>query len=158
VSVEVVTGNLFASGAHTLVNAVNCVGVMGAGLALQFKLQYPGMFARYRVVCRNGNLLPGQLMIDNGDGRNIVNVATKGHWSDKSRLAWVENGIQLLAGYLETNDIPSVAIPKLGCGLGGLQIEDVLPLMGQSLKNLNTRVLVYVSPAEMFRARDLLKI
>jgi O-acetyl-ADP-ribose deacetylase (regulator of RNase III) len=143
-SIEIHTGDLFRSGGHTLVNAVNCYGVMGAGLALQFKQRYPGMFARYKVLCRNGTITPGSIMFDDGDGQHIANFATKDHWNMPSRLEWIDDGLKTLARHLDEEGVPSVAVPPLGCGYGGLDLRDVFPLMIRHLKWTRGRVMLYV--------------
>ena len=120
-------GNLLDTEAQALVNPVNCVGVMGAGLAKQFRLRYPKNFIEYQNYCQNGSLKPGGLFIYKEDGKVIINFATKNHWKNNSEYEYIENGLLNLAKELKENPI-SVAIPKLGCGLGGLDWQCVQTL------------------------------
>jgi O-acetyl-ADP-ribose deacetylase (regulator of RNase III) len=123
----VVSGDLFASGAAALVNPVNTVGVMGKGLALEFKARWPAMFTEYAQQCRSGRLAPGTVHGWQAPacGTWIVNVPTKRHWRDPSRLTDVTAGIAALARWIDEIRPPSVAVPALGCGLGGLPWETV---------------------------------
>ncbi|MBD3004739.1 macro domain-containing protein [Streptomyces sp. 5-10] len=155
--IEIRTGDLFKSGSHTLVNPVNCEGVMGAGLALQFKQRYPGMFARYRVLCRAGNIVPGSIMFDDGDGQHIANLATKGYWRSPSRLEWIDDGLTTLAQHIEEEGVPSVAVPPLGCGLGGLDFRDVFPLMVRHLKSDSCHVMLYTEARYIQFAKEALE-
>ena len=139
-------GDIFASGAHALVNPVNCVGVMGAGLAKQFRDRHPAMFADYQAQCRAGLYQPGMPRIWRCDGQPlIVNFPTKGHWRDPSQLQWIRAGLAILADLLRVDDIGSIAVPPLGCGLGGLRWPDVRALIVEHLSGLSTQVLVYGS-------------
>ena len=126
-------GNIFNSEAEALVNPVNCVGVMGKGLALQFSNEYPRESLKYKRWCKNGNMTtyrPYWVKTDNSNHPFwIAHFATKYHWRDKSKLEDIEEGLnQLRADMLEFK-ILSVAIPPLGCGLGGLNWADVKPLI-----------------------------
>ena len=142
-------GNIFDSGCDALVNPVNCVGVMGKGLALQFKHRFPANFTSYAAACRRRDLAPGRLHIfDAGAGvpRLIVNFPTKRHWREASRLDDVARGLDALASAIASNRIRSIAIPPLGCGLGGLPWPRVRTLILHHLSSLNhTDVLVYGS-------------
>jgi O-acetyl-ADP-ribose deacetylase (regulator of RNase III) len=139
-------GDLFSSGADALVNPVNCVGVMGAGLAKQFKQRYPPMFAAYQAQCAARFYQPGDCRLWQQDGApTIVNLATKNHWRDPSQLAWVDRGLRSLGAMLEPNRISSVAVPPLGCGLGGLAWPEVRNLILDHLGALNAQVLIYGS-------------
>ncbi len=123
----VVSGDLFTSGCAALVNPVNCVGVMGKGLALAFKTRWPDLFTEYAAECRSGRLRPGTVHAWQmpACGTWIVNVPTKRHWRDPSRLDDVTAGIDALARWINEIRPPSVAVPALGCGLGGLPWETV---------------------------------
>lgn len=122
------TGNILCSDAHILVNTVNCVGVMGAGLAKQFKARYPDMFHHYKQACQTGRLKPGGLHIwHQGRERIIVNFPTKNDWHKPSEYAWIEQGLVKLNRWLEANPhYSAIAIPPLGAGLGGLDKTRVL--------------------------------
>lgn len=144
-------GNIFDSGCDALVNPVNCVGVMGKGLALQFKQRFPANFASYAAACRAGELSPGRMHVfDTGSPqpRFIVNFPTKRHWRDASRLDDVANGLQALAAAIAANGIRSIAIPPLGCGLGGLPWCDVRTLILRHLQAIDhTDIVIYGTPS-----------
>ncbi|MYE58242.1 MAG: DUF1768 domain-containing protein [Alphaproteobacteria bacterium] len=130
------TGNIFDSHCQAIVNPVNCVGVMGAGLALQFKQHFPENFAAYADACRTGALAPGRMHVfDTGaeHPRFIINFPTKRHWRDPSRIEDIALGIDALNATIAEHDIRSVAIPPLGSGLGGLPWPDVRRLIADSL-------------------------
>jgi len=127
--------NIFKSNAEALVNPVNCKGVMGAGLALAFKKRYPNNFKQYRESCAEGLLDPGGILVhfSSADGKVILNLATKNYWTAKSQLSYVTNGMQELLAIVDAVCIPSVAIPQLGCGLGGLQWPQVCPAITKTI-------------------------
>ena len=131
--IEIGKGSIFDSGAEALVNPVNCVGVSGAGLALEFKKQFPKNFLQYKVRCDCGTLRPGEIVlyltVKVGNPIYIINVATKMHWREKSTLEIVERGIKGLVRGAKALELKSIAVPALGCGLGGLRWEDVEPLL-----------------------------
>ena len=122
-------GDIFESEAAAIVNPVNCVGIMGKGLALEFRKRFPNNFSIYWEVCRRRELDTGQVLIVRERGLDIVNFPTKKHWRDPSRLEYIDAGLQTLLREMLARDIPSVAVPPLGCGLGGLRKKDVLPLL-----------------------------
>ncbi len=124
-------GSIFDSDAEAIVNAVNCVGVMGAGLAKAFKDKYPHMNEQYVVKCRNGMLKPGKLDIYVVDSspKYIINFPTKDHWKFPSKLDYIYTGITELLIAVHDWKIKSVAIPALGCGLGGLDWAEVRPIL-----------------------------
>lgn len=126
-------GSIFDSDADAIVNAVNCVGVMGAGLAKAFKYKFPHMVEQYEVKCKLGLLRPGQLDIYVIDStpKYIINFPTKDDWKDPSLMEYIYDGISALHYEVFKWKMKSVAIPALGCGLGGLDWKDVKPeLMG----------------------------
>lgn len=131
------TGDIFLSGADALVNPVNCVGVMGKGLALQFKSRFPANFAAYRTACGNHQIQPGRMFVfeTTSPRRLIVNFPTKRHWRDKSRIADIQSGLHALTAEIRTRHIRSIAIPPLGCGLGGLDWSDVRRLIEAAFRN-----------------------
>lgn len=130
-----------------LVNPVNCIGVMGKGLALQFKERYKDNFTAYRKACKERTVKLGKMFIfETGLDypQYIVNFPTKWHWKDKSVFSDIECGLIALSYWVSGNKIPSIAIPKIGCGLGGLYWEDVKPLIEKYLgdiPNLDVKVL-----------------
>lgn len=129
VDVRFVQGDLLISDAEAIVNAVNCVGVMGRGLALQFKRTFPANFKAYAAACKRGEVEPGRMFVfETGASvgpRYIINFPTKRHWRFRSRLDDIDAGLEALVGELEARGVRSVAVPPLGCGLGGLSWPDV---------------------------------
>jgi O-acetyl-ADP-ribose deacetylase (regulator of RNase III) len=125
--------NLLHDDADALVNTVNCVGVMGKGLALAFKQSYPAMFEAYRADCRRGLVATGRMYVwANPNGSNprlIINFPTKQHWRDRSQLEWIASGLEDLVDVIGTRRITSIAVPPLGCGLGGLHWPAVRELI-----------------------------
>ncbi len=118
------TGDIFAEDAEALVNTVNCVGIMGRGVALQFKKVFPENFRAYTAACERGEVLPGRMFVfETGaltNPRFIVNFPTKRHWRGNSRIEDIDAGLVDLARAIRTHGIRSVAVPPLGSGLGGL--------------------------------------
>lgn len=146
------TGDLLKANARALVNPVNCVGVMGKGLAKQFKEQHPESFVTYAAACREGRVQRGRVLIhdyapdgDDGDGvRWIIQFPTKGHWRQPSRLCDIKSGLDDLVTQVNRRGIKSIAIPPLGCGLGGLNPEHVKPLIKAAFEPLTeVNVLLY---------------
>jgi len=143
-------GNLFQEDLEALVNAVNCVGVMGKGLALQFKKAFPDNFKAYATACRRDEVQPGRMFVFATDQmtnpRYIINFPTKRHWREKSQLSDVEAGLQSLAAEIQRLGIRSIAVPPLGCGLGGLSWTDVRGLIERSLTPLEDVQVVAFEP------------
>jgi uncharacterized protein YwgA/O-acetyl-ADP-ribose deacetylase (regulator of RNase III) len=128
----------------TLVNTVNCVGVMGKGIAAIFKKEYPDMFKEYRERCDLGKMKLGEpYHYTDLTGTSIVNFPTKQHWRASTRLADVEAGLDYFIANYKKWGIESIAFPPLGCGNGGLEWETVGPLMYQKLKKLDIPVEIY---------------
>jgi len=134
------SGDIFKDDAEAITNAVNCVGVMGKGLALAFKKRFPDNFKAYKAVCDAGHLRPGGVFIfDQGEGtqpRYIVNFPTKDHWRGKSQLSYIEDGLRDLKEKVQDMNIRSIALRALGCGLGGLDWVDVKALMDDILSDV----------------------
>lgn len=137
------SGSLLDSPAQTLVNTVNCVGVMGKGIALEFKQRYPAMFNEYVRMCERHQVNPGVPYCYNGAGRQIINFPTKNHWKAKSRIEDIERGLIILRSHYRDWNIESLAVPPLGCGNGGLNWSDVKPLIEHYLGDLPIDVFVY---------------
>ncbi len=127
--VTFVKGDIFKSPAQVLTNTVNCVGIMGKGVALEFKNRYPQMFGDYQSKCDQGKVKPGQPYLWEDDSTQVLNFPTKRHWRDNSLLQDVDDGLKYLAGSYEQLGIQSIAMPALGCGLGGLKWSEVQPLI-----------------------------
>lgn len=146
--IEIISGNLLEAPVEALVNTVNCVGVMGKGIALQFKQAHPKNYDFYRAACERGEVRLGEMLVyDNGqmvNPRYIINFPTKNHWKEKSRLSDVELGLGALVKEVQQRNITSIAIPPLGAGSGGLDWEDVRPRLIKAFESLgNVRVLLY---------------
>lgn len=124
-----IKGNIFESKADVLVNPVNTVGIMGAGLAKQFKDQFPNMYEAYKMLCKIGVVETGSIVWFNGSDRTIANLPTKRHWKNPSKLEWISEGLNALHNDMYRGGYTSVALPKLGCGLGGLKWEVVKDLI-----------------------------
>lgn len=140
-------GDLLRSDADALVNTVNTVGVMGKGIALQFKNQFPKNYKVYKEACKTGALRPGQmLVVKDGDllrEKYIVNFPTKEHWKAPSKLEYIEKGLPALKEAIIQHQIKSIAIPPLGCGSGGLDWNVVKPMIIDKLSDLDIDILVY---------------
>ena len=137
-------GNLFESNAQTLVNTVNCVGVMGKGVALEFKKRFPAMFEDYVTRCERKEVHLGEpYLYRDASGRQIVNFPTKDHWRSPSRLADIERGLDYFVRHFRAWEIQSVAMPPLGCGNGGLEWSEVGPLIYRKLHGLPIDIEVY---------------
>jgi O-acetyl-ADP-ribose deacetylase (regulator of RNase III) len=135
--------NLLESNAQTLVNTVNCVGVVGKGLAAEFKRHYPEMFLPYQNICATGQLVPGKIWLWRSSNRWILNFPTKRHWRNPSKLEWIEAGLVKFVTEYSDLDITEIAFPRLGCGNGGLSWDDVRPLMERHLMNLPINVYIH---------------
>ena len=147
-SIVSVRGDIFEAHCEAITNPVNCVGAMGKGLALEFKRRYPANANVYSRACASGALRPGQPFIfDLGveaTPRYIVNFPTKRHWRDPSRFDDIEAGLATLVGQSEQLGIGSIAIPPLGCGLGGLNwATQVAPLVRSAFARI-PRVAAYL--------------
>jgi O-acetyl-ADP-ribose deacetylase (regulator of RNase III) len=133
-------GNLLAADVDALVNTVNAVGVMGKGVALQFKQAFPDNYRAYERACKRGEVRLGRMFVfDTGrlaGPRYIVNFPTKKHWRSRSKLADIELGLEDLRNVIEERSIRSIAVPALGCGNGGLDWRDVYPMINEVLGSL----------------------
>jgi len=127
--IEYKAGDLVSQHTEALVNTVNCVGVMGRGIALQFKKTWPDNFKAYAAACRRQDVQPGRMFVfETGrltNPRFIINFPTKRHWRGKSRIEDIEAGLQALMEEIRSRGIRSIAVPALGAGLGGLHWPDV---------------------------------
>ena len=132
------SGNLLTEDAEALVNTVNCVGVMGRGIALQFKRQFPENFKDYEKACKQESVVPGKMFVhETGNLTNpkyIINFPTKRHWRGASRLEDIESGLSDLVNVIRKYEIRSIALPPLGCGLGGLDWNVVRKKIENKLK------------------------
>jgi len=142
--IRVLIGDIFQSDAQTLVNTVNCVGVMGKGVALEFKKRWPRMMQDYAERCKEKQVKPGvPYLYTDMLGTSIVNFPTKDHWRAASRLADIEKGLSIFVESYKTWNVTSVAFPPLGCGNGGLEWEIVGPIMYKMLSKLDIPVEIF---------------
>ena len=146
--IEINRGDLLRSDAEALVNTVNCVGVMGKGIAKAFKAAYPDNFRLYEQACDEGRVRTGEMFVtEPGDmfgPKWIVNFPTKREWRDGSQMQWIESGLTALAAFIETRQVRSIAVPALGCSNGGLGWLHVRPRIEAALGGLpHTRVILY---------------
>ncbi len=141
-------GNLLKSNARALVNTVNTVGVMGKGIALQFKNTFPLNYKLYQDACKNGKLITGQLLVVNENDllrgeKTIVNFPTKQHWKHPSTYEYIESGLITLREFLIQHPVESLAMPALGCGNGGLDWGVVKPMIVDYLSAIDMEISVY---------------
>lgn len=145
--IEIKTGDILKQDADAIVNTVNCVGIMGRGIALQFKNAYPSNFRAYKAACEAEEVQPGRMFVyETGKfaPRFIINFPTKRHWKGKSRIEDIELGLASLAKEITSRGIKSVAIPPLGAGLGGLEWSEVRPLIISALEHIpDVRVIIF---------------
>ncbi len=133
-------GSIFNAPCRVLVNPVNCEGIMGKGLALEFKQRFPDAFESYRQACVRKELKPGALhdfWLEGG--RRIVHFPTKTLWRSPSKMAYIEAGLPVLVEWVQMNAIESIAIPALGCGLGGLSWHAVKQRIEEAFAELQSR-------------------
>ncbi|RKT47672.1 type II toxin-antitoxin system antitoxin DNA ADP-ribosyl glycohydrolase DarG [Thiocapsa rosea] len=166
--IEYKHGDILCEDAEALINTVNCVGVMGRGIALQFKKAFPENFKAYAAACRNAEVQPGRMFVfETGqltNPRYIINFPTKRHWRGASRMEDIDAGLDALVETLQRHDIRSIAVPPLGSGLGGLDWSAVRPRIESALRHLtDVRVVIYepkgAPPTEtMVRNRKVPKI
>lgn len=137
---KITRGDILKADAEALVNTVNCVGVMGRGIALQFRRAFPENFEAYKAICDRKGLQPGNVFVHNlgrlENPRYVINFPTKSHWKGKSRLEYIESGLRALVDKVRERHIQSIALPPLGCGLGGLEWDDVRSRIEQAFKSL----------------------
>ena len=136
--------NIFNSKTMALVNPVNCMGIMGAGLAKEFKEKYPMMFKAYKKKCEKGLIKIGELSLFRTLEKLIINFPTKTHWRIKSKIDWIEIGLIYFTEHYYKWNIKSIAFPQLGCGMGNLQWLDVKILMEKYLSNIDLIVEIYI--------------
>jgi len=132
-----IKGNIFNTKAMAVVNTVNCVGVMGKGIALEFKLRYPEMFKEYQKICLKKLLRPGQILPYRKTTPWILNFAIKDDWKDPSKEEWIEETLQKFSNTYKQFGITSIAFPWMGAMNGGLPIETIKSLTRRYLQNLN---------------------
>lgn len=152
-------GNLLRSEAEVLVNTVNCVGFMGKGIALQFRKAFPENFKAYEAECRKGNIVPGKVFLF-ATGNfipplYIINFPTKKHWRENSKIEYITSGLEDLVRVLKELNVSSVAVPPLGCGLGGLKWSVVRPHIERAFSNLPDLSVYLFQPSGTPEADDM---
>lgn len=147
--IEYVEGNIFNSPAQVIVNPVNTVGVMGKGIALEFKNRYPIMFEKYKTACEKHMLTIGRLMLVSAPDHLLLLFPTKESWRYPSKLSYIELGLKRFCDYYAQRGITSIAFPKIGCGNGELDWEEVKPLMERYLKDLPIDVYIYLDKGKL---------
>ena len=151
--IEYKTGDILAEDVDALVNSVNCVGVMGRGIALQFKNAFPENFEAYADACKRDEVQPGRMFVFEtrqlSPPRYIINFPTKRHWRGKSRIEDVEAGLHALVREVKDRNIRSIAIPPLGSGLGGLEWKDVRPRIEAALRDIADVKAVVFQPGDV---------
>ena len=150
--IEFTKGDIFDTNTVALVNPVNCFGVMGRGLALQFKRIFPRNYEAYRNACNVGKIRSGKVFVFTtgwqGNPKFIFNFPTKNHWRDNSRIEDIEAGLWDLVQVVKKNRVRSIAIPPLGCGLGGLSWTEVYPLIEHAFAEVPSVQVILFAPKE----------
>ena len=145
--IEYKNGDILREDVGAIVNTVNCVGIMGRGLALQFKNKFPQNFKEYQLACTNKEVQLGKMFVHQTgqliNPKYIINFPTKGHWKQNSKIEDISNGLDDLITIIEKYSIKSIAIPPLGSGLGGLDWKMVKKLIEEKLKNINCTVILF---------------
>ncbi len=148
--IEFTTGDILRADAEALVNTVNCVGIMGRGVALQFKNDFPANFKAYAAACAREEVRPGKMFVFEtgtlGNPKFIINFPTKRHWRGKSRMEDIESGLKALVEEIRNRGIRSIAIPPLGSGLGGLKWAEVRSRIEATLRGLNDLHVIVFEP------------
>lgn len=143
---SLISQDIFTMKTDAIVNPVNCVGVMGAGLARQFRLKYPEMFRDYAKTCMTNTLRPGTMhvfTISNKDNpKFIINFPTKLHWKDPSEESYITDGLIALRAEIVSKGLQSIAIPRLGCGYGGLEWSFVRREIIRHLKDVCNHIYI----------------
>ena len=142
--IRYVKGNIFNSQMETIVNPVNCVGVMGKGLALEYKKRYPALFLSYKSACARNLIIPGRVYVSRQQDKKVLLFPTKDHWKDPSKYEYIDSGLSYFAKNYKDLNIQSCAFPRIGCGLGGLDWEKVKALLEKHLGDLDIEIEVYV--------------
>ena len=145
--IEYKNGDILREDVEAIVNTVNCVGIMGRGLALQFKNKFPQNFKEYQLACKNKEVQLGKMFVHQTgqliNPKYIINFPTKGHWKQNSKIEDISNGLDDLITIIEKYSIKSIAIPPLGSGLGGLDWKMAKKLIEEKLKNINCTVILF---------------
>lgn len=152
-------GNLLDENVDALVNTVNCVGIMGKGIALQFKQAFPQNFKEYEKSCKRNEVNIGKMLVFSTGAlfgvKFIINFPTKKHWKEKSRIEYIEKGLDDLFNVIKQNETRSIAVPPLGCGNGGLDWNKVKPLIIEKLSKLSDVEIILFEPSGFPKTDDI---
>ena len=140
---EIVTGNIFTSKCQTIVNTVNCVGVMGAGIAYECRLRYPQMYEKYNELCKDRMINIGTLWIYKSEDKWVLNFPTKFHWKYESKPEYLEKGLQKFLDTYKEKGITSIAFPLLGASNGGIPEDVSISIMKRYLEKCDIPVEIY---------------
>jgi O-acetyl-ADP-ribose deacetylase (regulator of RNase III) len=147
---EVIKGNLFSSNCQCIVNTINCVGVMGAGIAYECRLRYPKMFERYAELCQKKLINIGTLWLYKSDFKWILNFPTKYHWKYESKIEYLEKGLQKFLDTYKEKGITSIAFPILGANNGGIAENVSIQIMKKYLEKCDIPVEIYYYDPEAY--------
>lgn len=158
--IKLTHGDLLKEQVDAIVNTVNCVGIMGKGIALQFKKKWPENFKAYSKACKKGEIKPGKVFVYNLTGisekpQYIVNFPTKNHWREKSKLSYIEEGLNDLKLFIQNNNIKSIAIPPLGCGNGCLEWSTVKIMIENAFSSLENIDVHLFEPGSALSAKNM---
>jgi len=157
--IKLTQGNILGADVEALVNTVNCVGVMGKGIALQFKQAFRDNFQAYASACREGEVKPGRMLAFPTNRminpKYIINFPTKRHWKEKSKLEYIEQGLNALVAEVRRLGIKTIAIPPLGCGYGGLRWPEVRNLIETAFDQLSDVQVLLFEPGETPEAESM---
>lgn len=144
-NITFIEGNIFNTKCQTVVNTVNCVGVMGKGIALVYKLRYPAMFDIYKSYCSSRHIDIGKLWLYKGEPNDpwVLNFPTKKHWKFPSKIEYIVKGLEKFVATYREKGITSIAFPLLGTHNGGLDKDEVLSIMTQYLSQCDIPVEIY---------------
>lgn len=142
-AIKIIKGNLFTSKAQTLINTVNTLGVMGAGIALEFRLRYPDMYEKYVELCKQKQIKIGKLWLYKSNDHWILNFPTKDDWKDDSKIEYLEKGLQKFVDTYKEKGITSVAFPVLGANHGNIDEETSIDVMKKYLGNCDIPIEIY---------------
>ena len=146
-TVKIIKGNIFTSECQTIVNTVNCVGVMGAGIALEYRLRYPEMYLRYVQLCKEDKINIGLLWLHKAPDRWVLNFPTKRDWKNPSKIEYLQEGLNKFVATYKDKGIESIAFPLLGADKGGIPEDQSLNILKSSLENIDVEVEIYLRDA-----------
>lgn len=159
--IKLTQGDLLKEKVDAIVNTVNCVGVMGKGIALQFKKKWPQNFKAYQNACKKKEIKPGKIFVydlglENEKPRYIVNFPTKNHWREKSKISYIEEGLNDLKIFIQNNNIQSIAIPPLGCGNGFLEWKIVRQIIENAFSSSDNLSVLLFEPGNKLHAKNMI--